>query len=59
MIEHGIHEQDYLGICKNYRCVYYTNTIQEDKVAKEHLVRDQQLLFLVIQTLFSEDNVGF
>jgi hypothetical protein len=34
MIEHGIHEQDYLGICKNYRCVYDTNTIQEDKVGK-------------------------
>jgi hypothetical protein len=38
MIEHGIHEQDYLGICKNYRCVYDTNTIQEDKVAKDPLV---------------------
>ena len=37
MIEHGIHELDYLQICKNYRCVYDTATIQEDKVSRVSL----------------------
>jgi hypothetical protein len=45
MIEHGIHEQDYLGICKNYRCVYDTNTIQEDKVGKRTSFKGSATVF--------------
>eukprot|EP00090_Calanus_glacialis_P021735 TRINITY_DN3353_c0_g1_i3.p1 TRINITY_DN3353_c0_g1~~TRINITY_DN3353_c0_g1_i3.p1 ORF type:complete len:485 (-),score=199.67 TRINITY_DN3353_c0_g1_i3:93-1547(-) len=34
MIELGQHEGDYLDICKNYRQVHETSTIQEDAVQK-------------------------
>lgn len=47
MIEHGVHEQDYLGICKNYRCVYDTASIQEDKDKKLMAMRNV-VLYIVL-----------
>jgi len=32
MIEQSLHDQDYLGICKHYRAVYNTGSIQADEV---------------------------
>lgn len=34
MIELGLHDQDYLAICKNYRAVFDTASIQADEVNK-------------------------
>ena len=32
MIEQSLHDQDYLGICKHYRAVYNTGSVQADEV---------------------------
>jgi len=47
MIQLGLHDQDYLTICKNYRAVYDTKSIQEDE-AKKLMAMKNVVLFVIL-----------
>jgi len=55
MIELGLHEQNYLDICKNYRAVYDTKTVQEEE-EKKLLAMKNVVLFVVLAKYDNEQS---
>jgi len=55
MIELGLHEQNYLDICKNYRAVYDTKTVQEE-AEKKLLAMKNVVLFVVLAKYDNEQS---
>merc|ERR1719341_1990025 len=55
MIELGQHEGDYLDICKNYRQVHETSTIQEDAVKKIQTLKNV-ILYVVLAKYDNEQS---
>jgi len=55
MIQFGIHEQDYLEICKNYRAVLDTPTIQKDE-EKKLMAMKNVVLFVVLAKYTNEQS---
>jgi len=55
MIQFGIHEQDYLEICKNYRAVLETPTIQKDE-EKKLMAMKNVVLFIVLSKYTNEQS---
>lgn len=55
MIELGLHEQNYLEICKNYRAVYDTKAVQED-TDKKLVAMKNVVLFVVLAKYDNEQS---
>eukprot|EP00088_Acartia_fossae_P060400 TRINITY_DN7231_c0_g2_i1.p1 TRINITY_DN7231_c0_g2~~TRINITY_DN7231_c0_g2_i1.p1 ORF type:complete len:289 (-),score=104.84 TRINITY_DN7231_c0_g2_i1:86-952(-) len=55
MIELGLHEQNYLDICKNYRAVYDTKAVQDDQEKKLTAMKNV-VLFVVLAKYDNEQN---
>jgi len=55
MIDLGLHEQNYLDICKNYRAVYDTKTVQEE-AEKKLLAMKNVVLFVVLAKYDNEQS---
>jgi len=55
MIEFGLHENDYLDICKNYRAVYDTKMVQDDNDKKLIAMRNA-VLFIVLAKYDNEQS---
>eukprot|EP00088_Acartia_fossae_P060399 TRINITY_DN7231_c0_g1_i1.p1 TRINITY_DN7231_c0_g1~~TRINITY_DN7231_c0_g1_i1.p1 ORF type:complete len:486 (-),score=172.02 TRINITY_DN7231_c0_g1_i1:118-1575(-) len=55
MIRLGLHEQDYLGICKNYRAVFESKTIQEDQEKKMTAMKNV-VIFIILSKYDNEQS---
>jgi len=55
MIELGLHEQNYLDICKHYRAVYDTKSVQEDQT-KKLVAMKNVILFIVLSKYNNEQS---
>lgn len=47
MVEHALHENEYLNICKYYREIYSTKTVESDEIERK-AVLENILIFIIL-----------